>query len=162
MRTVQFGWCCTIQRMAHEFKITRWVEFADTDMAGMMHFSNFFRFMESTEHAFYRSLGFTIHTEQFGQTLGWPRVHAACEYKSPLYFGDNVEIHLLVREIKKKSIAYTFIFRKLNAKPVKEVARGELTVVCVANPGAEKTMKAVPIPKVINDKLEVASKELLG
>jgi acyl-CoA thioester hydrolase len=33
--------------MAFEFKLTRRVEFAETDMAGIVHFSNFFRYMES-------------------------------------------------------------------------------------------------------------------
>ena len=32
----------------------------DTDMAGIVHFSNFFRYMERVEHAFFRSLGFSI------------------------------------------------------------------------------------------------------
>ena len=35
----------------------RRVEFAETDMAGQVHFSNFFRYMEAAEHAFFRSLG---------------------------------------------------------------------------------------------------------
>ena len=46
--------------MAHEFTLTRRVEFSETDMAGIVHFSNFFRFMESAEHAFFRSLGFSV------------------------------------------------------------------------------------------------------
>ena len=43
--------------MPYEFKHIRRVEFAETDMAGIVHFSNFFRMMEATEHAFFRSLG---------------------------------------------------------------------------------------------------------
>ncbi len=35
--------------MAYEFKLTRQIDFAETDMAGIMHFSNFFRFMEAAE-----------------------------------------------------------------------------------------------------------------
>jgi len=35
--------------MVYEFKLTRPVDFVETDMAGIMHFSNFFRFMEATE-----------------------------------------------------------------------------------------------------------------
>ena len=42
--------------MAHEFKLTRRIEFFETDLAGIVHFSNFYRMMESTEHAFFRSL----------------------------------------------------------------------------------------------------------
>ena len=29
--------------MAHEFKVVRRVEFSETDMAGIVHYSNFFR-----------------------------------------------------------------------------------------------------------------------
>ena len=47
--------------MAYEYKMTRRIEFAETDMAGIVHFSNFFRMMEATEHAFFRSLGLSIH-----------------------------------------------------------------------------------------------------
>ena len=43
--------------MACEFKLTRQVEFSETDMAGIMHFSNFFRFMEAAEHAFFSVFG---------------------------------------------------------------------------------------------------------
>ena len=74
--------------MAYEFRIERRVEFVDTDSAGIVHFSNFFRFMEETEHAFYRSLGFTLYSRDAERTFGWPRVAAECRYKSPLRFGE--------------------------------------------------------------------------
>jgi len=46
--------------MAYEFKAVRRVEFSDTDTAGIMHYSNYFRFMETAEHGFFRSLGLSI------------------------------------------------------------------------------------------------------
>ena len=79
--------------MPHEFKLTRRIEFADTDMAGIVHFANFFRMMEATEHAFFRSLGLTIHGHEAGTTTGWPRVSATCDYRAPLRFEEEVEIH---------------------------------------------------------------------
>src|SRR5438445_13109864 len=99
-------------------------------MAGIAHFSNFFRFMEAAEHAFFRSLGFSIHTIGFDHPIGWPRVHADCDFKYPLHFEDTVEIHLLVREKKEKTIAYSVIFRKLNGTR-READRGTLTGACV-------------------------------
>jgi acyl-CoA thioester hydrolase len=137
-----------------EFKLTRQVEFSDTDMAGIMHFSNFFRFMEAAEHAFFRSLGTSIHEE--GSELGWPRVHAGCDFKYPLRFEDVVEIRLLVREKKEKSIVYTFVFQKLNEQPTREVARGTLAVACVKRDKPGGRMRGIPIPKAIADKIEVA------
>src|SRR5271166_3324319 len=98
--------------MPYEFKMTRRIEFADTDMAGIVHFSNFFRMMEAAEHAFFRSLGFSIHSKADGQSIGWPRVSATCDYLRPLRFEEEVEIHLLVAEIRSRSVRYRFIFRR--------------------------------------------------
>jgi YbgC/YbaW family acyl-CoA thioester hydrolase len=126
-----------------------------------MHFSNYFRFMETAEHAFLRSLGFSVILPSFKPPLALPRVHASCDYKAPLQFEDVVEVHLLVRQIKSKSINYQFRFAKLNAEPPMEVARGALTVVCVAcHPNGK--MSAVPLPQCITEKIEVAPQELLA
>jgi len=147
--------------MACEFKATRRVEFSETDMAGIVHYSNFFRYMETAEHGFFRSLGFSVVMEHFETPMGWPRVHAECDYRQPLRFEDEVEIHLLVSEKKSKSLSYLFKFRKLNGPEPVEVARGSLTVVCVTKQ-ADGKMAAAPIPKVFADKIEVAPAELLA
>ena len=145
--------------MAYEIKVTRRVEFSDTDMAGIVHYANFFRYMEVAEHEFFRSLGFSIVTSQVDPPLGWPRVHAECDYKLPLTFEDEVEIHLLIVAKKSKSLSYSFRFRKLNASPALDVARGLLTVVCVTyNQGK---MAAATIPQIIADKIDVAPPESL-
>jgi YbgC/YbaW family acyl-CoA thioester hydrolase len=143
-----------------EYTIIRTVEFSETDMAGIMHFSNFFRFMEAAEHGFFRSLGFSIHTTE-PEAVGWPRVHATCDFRSPLRFEDSVEVRLLVRERREKSIVYSFIFRKLNEHPVREVARGTLVVACVRRDEATGRMTGVPIPQAIAGKIEAAPAELL-
>ncbi len=143
--------------MAHQFKLTRQVEFADTDMAGIMHFSNFFRFMESAEHAFFRSLGLSVHCNIDGQTIGWPRAEASCRFTNPLRFEDTVEIHLVVREKREKSITCEHVFRKLNTggQPL-EVARGRMALVCVAIDPDGRALRAVPIPPQIDALIDVA------
>ena len=143
-----------MRRMAYEFKLVRRVEFSETDMAGIVHYSNFFRYMESAEHAFFRSLGFSVATKQVEPPVGWPRVHASCDYKRPLRFEDEFEIHLLVTAKKSKSLTYEFRFRKLNGKEPVEVARGALTVVCVTQRRGQ--MKAATIPRAIAEKIQVA------
>ena len=89
--------------MAYEFKVVRRVEFSETDMAGIVHYSNFFRYMEAAEHGFFRSLGLSVVTRQVDPPVGWPRVHAECDYRKPLRFEDLVEIHLLITEIGRAS-----------------------------------------------------------
>ncbi len=75
--------------MATEFTYRRMVQFAETDMAGVMHFSNYFRLMEECEHAWWRSLGLTVYTTS-GPKISWPRVAASCEYVSPARLEDVV------------------------------------------------------------------------
>jgi YbgC/YbaW family acyl-CoA thioester hydrolase len=145
--------------MAYEFNTIRRVEFADTDMAGIMHYSNFFRFMETAEHGFFRSLGLSIFMDKAHPEVGWPRVHAECDFHAPLRFEDQVEIHLFVSEKKSKALSYIFNFRKLNTNPPLLVARGSLTVVCVTQQGGK--MAACSIPTSIADKIQVAPADLL-
>jgi YbgC/YbaW family acyl-CoA thioester hydrolase len=147
--------------MAYEFKATRRVEFSDTDMAGIMHFSNFFRFMETAEHGFFRALGFSVAPGGAGPQVGWPRVHAECHYHKPLRFEDEVEIHLLVAARKSKAITWQFRFRKLNTNPPVEVARGSVTIVCVTH-RPDGSMHAVSIPHEVAAKVDVAPPELLA
>ena len=142
--------------MAYEYTTKRRVEFSDTDMAGIMHFSNFFRYMEYTEHEFLRSLGFSVHQQNEIEYVSWPRVEAACTYTKPLRFEDEVEIHLLVREKKDKSIAYDFIFYQLNADQREEAACGSLTSVCVRFDRKSGEMKAIAIPEGIDTKIQIA------
>lgn len=147
--------------MAYEFKAKRNVEFSETYMAGLMHFSNFFRFMETAEHGFYRSLGFSVSKPQIHPRLGWPRVHAECDYKKPLRFEDVVEIHLLVAEKRTRAINYLFRFKKLNADPVIEVALGKMTIVCVEH-FPDGTLASIPIPPEFGNKIENAPAALLA
>ena len=37
--------------MSSEFRMTRRVAFAETDLAGVLHFANYFRYMEEIEHS---------------------------------------------------------------------------------------------------------------
>jgi YbgC/YbaW family acyl-CoA thioester hydrolase len=145
--------------MAYEFKAIRRVEFSDTDTAGIMHYSNFFRFMETAEHGFFRSLGLSIFKDRTHPDVGWPRVHAECDFHAPVTFDDQVEVHLLVSAKKSKALSYVINFYKITSDPPLRVARGALTVVCVTQQDGK--MAACHIPAFIADKIQVAPEELL-
>jgi YbgC/YbaW family acyl-CoA thioester hydrolase len=147
--------------MPYEHRVRRRVEFSDTDMAGIMHYSNFFRFMETAEHQFFRALGFSIVTDTTHPPVGWPRVHAACEYRHPLRFEDEVEIQLLVCEKRTRALRYAFRFFRVSPPPHLEVAQARLVVVCVSREDG-RSMSAVPIPKEIVGAIEVAPADLLA
>jgi len=148
--------------VAHTFRDRRRIEFYETDMAGIVHFSNFFRFMESTEHAFFRSLGLALHHQDGAAMSGWARVAARCEYRQPLRYMDEIEVELRVRARKKSSLAYDFVFRRVADRdgPTEhdEVAHGALEVVHVTSSDGSP-MKASSIPEDVARKIEVAPKE---
>jgi YbgC/YbaW family acyl-CoA thioester hydrolase len=147
--------------MVYEFQVTRRVEFSDTDLAGIMHFSNFFRFMETAEHAFFRSLGHSVVLARSGLKLCLPRVHASCDYRAPLFFEDEVLVRLLVQKKSARSLAYQFRFYRLNGTPETEVARGKVVVVC-AERQPDGSMRAAPLPDVIARKIRAAPRRLLA
>src|SRR5687768_11836938 len=149
--------------MPYECKAVRRVEFSDTDMAGIVHFANFFRYMETAEHGFYRSLGFSVILNQFDPPLGFPRVNASCDYKRPLRFEDEVEIHILVKEKRSRVLTYFFRFSKMPRHGERKtlVATGQVTVVCVAHDKNGK-MEAVPIPATLAEKIEIAPAEMIS
>ena len=134
--------------MRTEYHTKRQIEFADTDMAGIVHFTRFFVFMESAEHEFLRSLGTSVATEWEGNKIGWPRLAASCEYLSPLRFEDEVDICLWVSKKGTKSLTYQFQFTRQG----EAIARGQLTTVCcITNPGEK--LRAIPIPDFIADQI---------
>ncbi len=146
--------------MPYEYRVTRRVEFSETDMAGIMHFSNFFRFMETAEHGFLRSLGFSVTLQGAEPALCLPRVHASCDYKAPLRFEDEVEIHLLVARKSRRSLGYQFRFSRRTEAGSVEVARGALTVVCAARQ-PDGSLKAAPLPPALADQIHTAPEALL-
>jgi YbgC/YbaW family acyl-CoA thioester hydrolase len=153
--------------MPSTFRDRRRIEFYETDMAGIVHFSNFFRFMESTEHAFFRSLGLALHQDNGPDGTGganngmsgWARVAARCEYRKPLHYMDEVEIELTVRAKSRSSLAYDFVFRRVADRngPVEpeEVAHGALEVVHVTRSAGR--MKAAAMPAAVAERVEIAS-----
>jgi acyl-CoA thioester hydrolase len=147
--------------MSYEFEVTRRVEFSETDLAGIMHFSNFFRFMESAEHAFFRSLGLSVARCGNGVEVCLPRVHAECNYSIPLRFEDKVRVRLLVERKGRSSLTYQFRFSRVDDDRGAEAARGRL-IVASAERQANGTMKAVPLPKAIADKIQKAPVQVLA
>lgn len=137
------------------FRHRRMVEFADTDMAGLMHFSNFLRFAEVAEHAFFRSIGFHVHTNAAGLRHGWPRIELACKYRQPARFEETLEIGLRLEEIRSSSLNYGFWFFGAGAgRPL--LAHGTCAIIHVEINDATHEIKKTPIPDALRAKLEAA------
>jgi len=139
----------------HEHLTRRRIEFADTDMGGIVHFARYLVFMETAEHEFLRELGTSVDLVlEDGRHIGWPRVAVSCEYKSPARFGDVLDIRVRVLRKGRKSLTYRIDFR-LGGR---EVARGQVTSVCCElAPG--QPIRSIPIPAGIAERIEEAPRE---
>jgi YbgC/YbaW family acyl-CoA thioester hydrolase len=131
------------------YRTQRRVEFCDTDMAGLIHFANYFRYMESAEIAMLRSLGLSVTMSWEGEHISFPRVAASCDFVRPARFEDLLDIVVTVRNLGQKSVTYGFEF----FKGEELVARGQISAVCCRLvPG--KPIESIEIPAVLRAKLE--------
>jgi len=133
-----------------EFTLRRRVFFYECDGAAIVHFSNYFRYMEEAEHGLWRSAGLSIANREAG--VGFPRVAASFEYHRPLRFEDEIEILVRIVSISNRSMKYTCTITR-SGEPI---ATGSATIVCVAQQ-PDKSMKAVPIPPGIASRFTVSA-----
>jgi YbgC/YbaW family acyl-CoA thioester hydrolase len=131
------------------FTTTRRVEFGDTDMAGIMHFANFFRFMESAETDFLRSRGLSVSWFAEGVKLGLPRVSASCDFQKPARFGDVLTIAVTLEKVGTKSVSYRFDFTNERGEAL---ATGRISAVFCRNTAGE--IESLEIPREMRAKLE--------
>jgi len=136
--------------MPEPFRTTRRVEFVDTDMAGIAHFSNFFRWMESAEVEYLHTLGLSVKMRtDDGQPIGFPRVSASCDYLRPVRFEDVFEITVRLHKLGSKSVTWQFDFSK-DGEPI---AKGQVTAVCCRVRGDNK-LESFEIPESIRARLQ--------
>jgi acyl-CoA thioester hydrolase len=133
-----------------EYILRRRVQFYETDVAGIVHFSWFFRYMEEAEHALWREAGLSIHPPD--SELGWPRVAASFDFQRALRFEDEFDVHLRIAEMTRKTIRYECLVRKQG----EQIASCTMTIACVRK---TPTMRAVEIPEEIVKRLTVAAPE---
>jgi acyl-CoA thioester hydrolase len=133
-----------------EYRSPRRVQFYETDAAGIVHFSWYFRYMEEAEHALWRQAGLSIHPAD--SEIGWPRVAASFEFRRPLRFEDEFDVRLRVAEITSRTIRYTCLI----AQGDTTIANGDLTIACVRK-RANEPMKSIDIPPEIAGRFQVAT-----
>lgn len=134
--------------MTAPFRTTRRVEFHHTDAAGIVHFSQFFLYMEEVEHEFLRSRGLSVMMRDAEGVLSWPRVSARCDYTNTVRFEDLLDVELEIARLGEKSVTFAFRF----AHQEHEIALGQVTTVCcrIESDGAPRS---IAIPTEIREKL---------
>lgn len=132
------------------FIYRRRVQFAETDLAGLVHFTYFFRYMEEAEHALWRAAGMSI--ARSGETTGWPRLAAAFDFRAPLRFEDEFDVTVAIAKVTVRTLQYEFTV----TKGAELIGSGTITTAYVSKtPG--QPMKALELPEAIVARLREAS-----
>jgi acyl-CoA thioester hydrolase len=127
----------------------RRVQFYETDAAGIVHFSWFFRYMEEAEHAMWREVGLSVHAP--GTEMGWARISAHCDFQKPLRFEDEFDVSIRIAAMTHKTIKYECVLTRGD----EPIASGSLKVICV-RVRQDEPIKAIDIPPAIAARLRVA------
>jgi acyl-CoA thioester hydrolase len=134
--------------MPSDYHLKRRVQFYETDMAGIVHFSWFFRYMEEAEHAMWRDAGVSIAG---GSDIGWPRIEASFEFLRPLKFEDEFEVHLRIVEKDARTFRYEGTITRGDTR----IAVGKMATRCVRKAAGEP-MRSADIPPDIDALFQVA------
>jgi acyl-CoA thioester hydrolase len=134
------------------FRVRRRVQFYETDLAGIVHFSWLFRYMEEAEHALWRAAGLSIAPA--GSDMGWPRVSASFDFHNPLYFEDEFDVVVRVLAVTRRTLQYACVVTRGETT----IGRGTMTAACVRKqPGG--AMQTMDVPAEIVARLRAATGE---
>jgi len=88
------------------------IYFGDTDAAGIVFYPNFYRWMDQATHEYLAAKYLPASQLQKDKDIITPLLEAFCQFKSPLFFEDEVEIHSKVVEVKNKVFRVEHQFKR--------------------------------------------------
>jgi YbgC/YbaW family acyl-CoA thioester hydrolase len=133
--------------LTHKTRIR--VRFGDTDPYGVVYFVAYFRYFHIGIEEFLSRIGIPPETffRNTDEKFGMPKVAADCRFFVPAHYGESLEMHTSVREIKEKAIVFQFHFYR--PPETRLCAEGSVTFVAI-----DHTWKAIPLPKMIAEKIK--------
>jgi YbgC/YbaW family acyl-CoA thioester hydrolase len=126
------------------FRFETRIRFIDTDASGRIHYTAMFRYFESAELEFMRSLGILYGDGPFG----FPRVHVECDFRMAMIHDDLIVIEVCLTKLGRASLRLEF--RTLKNEEL--AAKGLVVMACMDR----RTQRAIAIPDEVREKLAAA------
>lgn len=123
------------------------IKLHETDAAGVLFFSNQFKIIHDAYEGLLEHIGFGFARLIREAKFFLPIVHSESDYKSPLFVGDLIEIHVYVEKVGKTS--FTLFYKLLDTS---QNIVGTAQTVHVAIDPAEH--KKISLPSGLRAKLE--------
>lgn len=140
------------------FQFATPVRFSDVDHAGIVYYPRFFHLFHVAFEELWRArIGARAYAELIDRDrVGFPAVHAECDFTAPLRFGDTAVIDVSIARLGKTSI--TFHYRVYKDERERTLC-AEGRVVCAVVDLARFVSVAVPerVTAMLADLLEPAA-----
>ncbi len=127
------------------------VQFRDTDLAGVVHFTAVLAMVEEAWHTWLGKRGLAVHpasAPEGEEAVGWPVVAVTCDYRGPLRFGATAAVELEVGRAGGRSLELVFRVKA----PAGLVAEGRYAVACCF-PDADGGWRVRPLPARLVERL---------
>jgi len=105
------------------------VRFGDEDHAQIVYYPRFFHFFHCAFEDFFDEQGYPYRECLDVDRVGWPAVHAECDFEKPVRFGETLEIEVSVTRVGEKSATFHYLARREGGG--ERVCRGTIVVACI-------------------------------
>ena len=134
--------------MSQVFRVEYPIRFSHCDPAGQVYVPRFFDLLhDAMEDWFNRGLGERFADFLMTRQLGTPTVRTQCDFLSPARFGDSLAIELRVLRLGNSSVDLQFD-ASVNGTPCFRCRH----TICIFD---KNTVKAVPIPEALRERMRV-------
>lgn len=83
------------------------VRFVETDLMGVVHHSNYFRWFEMARVEYLRQIGILL-TDMMDEDIVFPITDVACKYRASAKFDDCILIEAVLAEVSKVKMVFTY------------------------------------------------------
>jgi len=122
------------------------VRFVETDVMGVVHHSNYFRWFEIGRVDYMRRAGVYL-PELMADGIIFPITDVSCSYRAPARFDDEIDIETTMAELSKVKMVFTY--RVVRAADGALLATG-----CTRNGFTDKSGRVVRLPARYYDRLK--------
>ena len=123
------------------------IKLHDTDAAGLLFFSNQFKFMHDAYEEMIAGWGFGFRTLLLERDYFLPIVHAEADYKASLFVGDQITVQVFVDHIGTTSFSFRYVILKADRTQV----GGGKTVHVTMN---KESKTKIPLPDEVRSVLK--------
>ncbi|HBQ20753.1 MAG: hypothetical protein A2Z91_08215 [Deltaproteobacteria bacterium GWA2_38_16] len=127
-------------------KHTLTIRFFDVDAMGHTNNAVYFTYFEEARMSYFMALGFT--QKKFLEECPFILANASCDYKSPSYMGDILDIYTGVTQLKNASFVMEYEMK--TRKDQRLVAQAKTILVTFDY----KAQKVIPIPKELKQQIQ--------